>query len=387
MQIPIFSLALEKKINIMKQLLYLLLMVLILFGCSKKTTPPPTNINDDLIGVYVPKTKDIYLPPGMVLINQGKFNHRKFDNSEEKVTITVDAFMISRYEETNLQYRTFLDWLINNGMKDKVKAALPDTKSFEQLPKDYFKNTKYNDYPVVGLTIDQIHNYLIWKTIQFNELMIKEKKIKPDIPNIPVFKNFNDLYEYNEYLFKLLTENGIDPPGEYRLPTEVEWCFAFLSDPDIKTKMKHIKSKSSENYPALFVKESKEPHLEELPVSPVYYDPKTTNPYKHANSNVSEWYLNVQFTKKEGEYIVYGDDDDNPRNRQSWIQFLPGYIGSGFQEELPVKRMEMEMIDGQQVRDGMFTVKESQTNKSYEGVGFRTAATFPVQYYYDAPTY
>lgn len=88
-----------------------------------------------------------------------------------------DSVYISNFEETNSQYRHFL-----NDIKGKVSdsvyhARLPDTSmwveafdvDFHDFWKDnYFRKARYDEYPVVNIDIDDINHYLAWKTEKWN---------------------------------------------------------------------------------------------------------------------------------------------------------------------------------------------------------------------------
>jgi len=173
-----------------------------------------------LIGYYIPKAK------GMAFCPQGSYEKVKLQNGDSiKSSISVSPFWISN-EITNKEYREFymdiqqtpadtiywidyeklrsdsktltrknintylkrishselLSHLINNSVWD------PDTDK-----KDYFSNSKYNNYPVLGVSYTGAMFYCIWRTNRENDL--HESKNEPLITN-------------------------------YRVPLETEWEYA-----------------------------------------------------------------------------------------------------------------------------------------------------------------
>jgi hypothetical protein len=95
------------------------------------------------------------IPPQMVIVE-----------GEIQGSDTIRSFCASKYEETNFQYRSYLEFLLKYKQKEKFLKALPDTNVWiktdippyqkEYMVKNYFRNKKFDDYPVVGLSRDQI---------------------------------------------------------------------------------------------------------------------------------------------------------------------------------------------------------------------------------------
>ena len=140
-----------------------------------------------IISLYAQTQPSVSKPKGMEFVPQGSFQMNITRNSVTKLTnVSVDAFWMSN-EITNAEFREFVDWANKNPneklykttyspevVSDPKKGTMKDTIIVKILPievskfnskmldtvclekvnaeyKDYFSNTKYNDYPVVGV--------------------------------------------------------------------------------------------------------------------------------------------------------------------------------------------------------------------------------------------
>ena len=149
------------------------------------------NYNDKNQGGFsMTKAKDIKAGPGLVFIQGGTF---VMGATEEDVMadwnnvpkrVTVNSFFMDKTEISNLHYREYLFWL--NRVFDPqttpeyrylVDAAYPDTLVWrsslannEPYVEFYFRHPSFNNYPVVGVTWRQAHDYALWRTDRVNEL-------------------------------------------------------------------------------------------------------------------------------------------------------------------------------------------------------------------------
>lgn len=118
-------------------------------------------------GGPVPKKlkKDFAFVPGGLVVRNGD-------------TVSVQAFLMSKGEVTNKEYRQFLaDLKANNNMGD-YKKAYPDTSAWKKLNPAYadyyFSHPSYNDHPVVNISQEAAIMYCNW----FTEKMNRESKGK-----------------------------------------------------------------------------------------------------------------------------------------------------------------------------------------------------------------
>lgn len=191
---------------------------------------------------YSQKLKGVTTPPkGMVFCPQGSYDEVKLQNGDSiKVNITISPFWISN-EITNNEFREFymhlkqtpndtiywidykkmsleskpftrrnIDSYINKISHSEILPDLIDYSVWDSNPdkKDYFTKSKYNNYPVLGVTYSGAMFYCIWRTNQENE--------------------------------KLKTQ-GYPPIQDYRIPLEPEWEWAAtFNDKDIAEKKNEL---------------------------------------------------------------------------------------------------------------------------------------------------
>jgi formylglycine-generating enzyme required for sulfatase activity len=137
-----------------------------------------------LLGAFIPKQPKKFIPPGTVLVN--------------------DTFYFGQNEVSNKDWKEFVS--------SAGKEALPDTLVWRQeFPasdpyKEDYRDKKYEDHPVVGITYEQAVAYCKWKTESVQQEM-KANAFKKEM--LPIS-------------FK------------YRLPTKQEWELAANAGPGEK---------------------------------------------------------------------------------------------------------------------------------------------------------
>jgi sulfatase modifying factor 1 len=131
-------------------------------------------------------------PEGMVFIPQGSFVMKRSDGHITKeFDVSVDPFWMKETEVSVKEYYEYLESVKKDTTLDVYNTAIPD---FSKAPyENYFTSKKYQDYPIVGITLPQAKKFCNWKTNTENK--------------------------------KLLSQ-GKQPIHNYRIPLEAEWIYA-----------------------------------------------------------------------------------------------------------------------------------------------------------------
>ena len=131
-------------------------------------------------------------PQGMVFIPQGSFTLKRTDGkTTNEFEVTIDPFWMKETEVSVKEYQEYLKSIKKDSSESVYKAAQPNV---DKAPyENYYSDKKYQNYPVVGINLEQAQNYCKWKTFAENQ------KLK---------------------------FQGKNPIHNYRIPTDVEWVYA-----------------------------------------------------------------------------------------------------------------------------------------------------------------
>jgi formylglycine-generating enzyme required for sulfatase activity len=121
------------------------------------------------------------LPP------QKLFSAKTLEKSFGKISKNL---YIGKTEITNDAYRRFLEDLLIKGEKEKYTHCLPDTsvwiytgKNSNSFANVYFRQSDYDDYPLVGISYENALEYCKWLTVKYNS--IKKRKFKKVLFRLP----------------------------------------------------------------------------------------------------------------------------------------------------------------------------------------------------------
>lgn len=268
-----------QKVMKVKNLTILLSCVVLLASCKngglfkkKKESSDVTgwNYNDKNMGGYqVAKSKEQGLGPGLVFVQGGTFTMGQTDEdvmgdwNNIPRRVSVASFYIDKTEVANVHYREYLFWLgkifpVDDPANQPIHAAaLPDTLVWrselsynEPLVEYYLRHPGFNDYPVVGVSWKQAHDFCLWRGDRVNEgILLKSDYInKQGLQGQQQENNFTTksyllgLYQtapgkgatskknplknpQGQPRTTVSMEDGILLP-DYRLPMEAEWEYA-----------------------------------------------------------------------------------------------------------------------------------------------------------------
>ncbi len=141
-----------------------------------------------------------------------------------------ENFYADESELTNLDYREYIYWTLRvfGENSEEYLATLPD-KTVWQAPdytvnlKDkYFDHPMYNDYPIVGITLEQARKFTDWRTERVAEMLLIERKlVKPNYDCTA--KDYFTLERYIEGNFDwIISKEDVLVPI-YSIPTKDNW--------------------------------------------------------------------------------------------------------------------------------------------------------------------
>jgi len=165
----------------------------LLSSCSKRPQSSKTGItyNDKTNGGYERFRKAHPAPgPGLVPIEGGTFvmggsadQDVTYDYNNVRRRVTVPSFYMDETEVSNQDWLDYLHWIgvTFPGDHELYYNAVPDTLVWrkplsynEPYVDNYLRHPAFQDYPVVGVSWDQVQDYCTWRTDRMNENILRE---------------------------------------------------------------------------------------------------------------------------------------------------------------------------------------------------------------------
>ena len=185
----------------MKKLLFLPLFLTLILGC--KTAPEYITIDG--------YTFEEFLAPGVVKIAENLY-------ADER-------------ELSNLDYKEFMFWVLRvfGANSPEHLQILPDTNvwfyqnHYDSLHLKYLQTPEFNDYPLVGISLEQAKIYSNWRTERVAEMILVNEKLIKLNPE----QNKDNYFTIDKYLSGTYEATIKIKPilvlPKYTVPTIEEW--------------------------------------------------------------------------------------------------------------------------------------------------------------------
>ncbi len=149
-------------------------------------------------------------PPGTVQIGENLF-------ADEQEIATID-------------YREFMWWTgrVFGIDSEEYKTILPDTtvwfnqKYKNLLYETYMNHPSYNNYPVVGISLEQAKKYTKWRTDRVAEMLLVRRKLIPANPHQNP-ENYFTIEGYANGTYEGIHKREDILTAIYRIPNTEEW--------------------------------------------------------------------------------------------------------------------------------------------------------------------
>ena len=142
----------------------------------------------------------------------------------------ADNLFADETEVANTDYKEYMQWNLRVYGKDSKEylSALPDSNVWTEvsygmpLMTHYYKHPSYNDYPVIGLTLEQAKNYSAWRTERVAEMYLNMKGCIKKIKTTDGSKTFT-IERYLNGNFEWIIKKETFLLARYKIPTIEEW--------------------------------------------------------------------------------------------------------------------------------------------------------------------
>lgn len=159
-----------------------------------------------------------------------------YKSNGQNKNLDVSSFYISKYPESNKQYQEYLTHLDSIELVNALpKRKLLKTAKLKEDQIDFLINEFYNSkifykYPIIGLSTNQIQNYLEWKSDHFGKLALNEVGIE-----------YDSTLSYIELVKKLPNKSKIPIQTAFLLPIESIFTSAYSCSNSVNEKRKYSK--------------------------------------------------------------------------------------------------------------------------------------------------
>src|SRR6202012_4263121 len=209
----------------------------LLSGCHSKEKSQKTGItyNDKTNGGYIKFRQTHPSPgPGLVAIEGGTFvmggsadQDVTFDYNNVRRRVTVASFYMDETEVANQDWLDYLHWISVTYPDDHelYYNALPDTLVWrsplsynEPYVNNYLRHPAFEDYPVVGVSWDQVQDYCQWRTDRANEHILQVKGILASAANSKTGQAPKTPTPFNTEMYLNGQDRGAGFDGKKMLP-------------------------------------------------------------------------------------------------------------------------------------------------------------------------
>lgn len=177
-------------------------------GKESSKTGEKYAMKDGAEGFPVKEFKGMTTAPGLVFIVGGTYfmgggeKDIEYAFNNRRRQVTVSSFYMDETEISNLDYKEFLYYILQDSGEFMYQQLIPDTSVWlrdftfnDPMFEYYFSHIAFNVYPVVGVSWHKANAYCQWRTARVNMKLLEADETAVLYP-------------------------------KYRLPTESEWEYA-----------------------------------------------------------------------------------------------------------------------------------------------------------------